>query len=179
MIVRRKQGSDLNLRRADTEGACGTMEMVSVLVPPQYQSRDGRLCGIKEHNSTIIITPFTPFYTAGVWNLPSQTFTQLQNGEEINHVSKHFYFYASVKLRNISDLGIKILLNRKLQIASYGETSCWSTVCGFGVEVRVELPLLGGNYCEMWSHCLEPPSPPNPSSPAVQRHICFSGNVIS
>ena len=93
-------------------------------------------------------------------NAPLRLLRNRKIVKKINHVSKHFHFYASVNLHNISDLGIKILLNHKLQIGLYGETFSWSTVRG-----EVELPSLGGNYCEMWSHCLELPAPlPNVTS---------------
>ena len=69
--------------------------------------------------STIIIT-LLPLYSK---ISPLRLLHNRNKVKKINHVSKHFYFYASVKLQNISDLGIKILLDRKLQIASYGETS--------------------------------------------------------
>ena len=104
-------------------------------------------------------------------NFPPRLLRNRKIVKKINHVSKHFHFYASVNLQNISGLGIKNLLHRKLQIGLYGETQ-YVGWCRGG-----ELPSVGGNYSEMWSHCLEPPL----TSHAGKRCICFSGpgNVIS
>ena len=80
--------------------------------------------------STIIITPppFTPSTVLVSETSPLRLLHNRKIVKKINQVSKHFHFYASVNLQNISDLEIKILLNRRLQIGSYGETSCGSTV---------------------------------------------------
>ena len=86
--------------------------------PPMVEQRweivknKGAVCAIIIPPSTVVSE-----------NSPLRLLRNHKIVKKINHVSKHFHFYASVNLQNILDLGIKILLDRKLQIGLYGETS--------------------------------------------------------